>query len=71
MGQTCGLGRARPSSEEDEIARCVPQLGVCMLACSDSLGSSTGDDIADAVSEAIAAFPFLELTKLADSVDKK
>ena len=41
------------------------------IECSDSSGSSTSDDIADAVSEAIAAFPFLELTKLADSVDKK
>jgi hypothetical protein len=40
------------------------------IQCS-STGSSTGDDIADAVSEAIEAFPFLELTKLADSVAKK
>jgi hypothetical protein len=41
------------------------------IPCSDSPAGSTGDDVADAVSEAMAAFPFLELTKLADSVDQK
>jgi hypothetical protein len=35
----------------------------------DSTGSSAGDNMADAVSEAMQAFPFLELTKLA--MDKK